>query len=256
MKIVYYKNPESEYQPVSSIISPDEADVVVKCFDCENEFSYIKEHLPDIIIFEKSAMPFAMSVFFELISSDKDYSPKVLVYHHDEGKTDFKDYKSDEPFGRFGIIDSVESEYDCIDTDGKCDMKSLVSGVLSKLGIPAHISGYRYLRKAILISLYNPESMNNITKDIYPTIEKQFKVSRGSAERSMRHAIESIWDKSNSICLKLYFSRRKKQSNSVFISVVSEDIRNHYEREIEKEIEIIESCRKYARRKKKCMHKR
>ena len=59
MKIVYYRNPESEYQPVGSIISPDEADVVVKCFDCENEFSYIKANHPDIIIFEKSAMPFA-----------------------------------------------------------------------------------------------------------------------------------------------------------------------------------------------------
>lgn len=256
MKIVYYKNPESEYHPVGSIISPDEADIAIKCFDSENELSYIKEHLPDIIIFEESAMPFAMSVFFELISSEENYSPKVLVYYPDEKTAGFKDYKTDEPFGKFGIVDSVESEYDCLDDDGKHDMKALVSGILSELGIPVHISGYRYLKKAVLISLYNPEAVNSITKDIYPVIERQFKTSRGSAERSMRHAIESVWDKSDSFCLKLYFSRRKKPSNSVFISIVSDDIRNHCKAEIEKEIEIRESCRKYARRKKKCVYKK
>ena len=252
MKIVYYRNPESEHQPVGSIISPDEADVVVKCFDCENEFSYIKANHPDIIIFEKSAMPFAVSVFYELISSEEGYSPKVLVYHPDEKAVDFKDYEPDKPFGKFGIVDAVESEYDCTDNNGKRDMKLLVSGILSELGIPSHISGYRYLRKAVLISVYNPKAVNSITKEIYPVIERHFKISRGSAERSMRHAIESVWDKTNSVHLKLYFSRRKKPSNSVFISFVSEDIRNHYEKEIEKEIEIRESCRKYARRKKKC----
>lgn len=251
MKIVYYKNPESEYQPLNSIISSDEADVVIKCFDSENEFSYIREHRPDIIVFEKSAMPFAVSVFYELISSEEDYSPKVLVYYPDAKTVDIKDYKPDEPFGKFDIVDAVESEYDCTDDCGKHDMKALVSGILSEFGMPVHISGYRYLRKAVLISLYNPDAVNSMTKEIYSVIERQFKTSRGSAERSMRHAIESVWDKSDSICLKLYFSRRKKPSNSVFISVVSDDIRNHYEAEIEKEIEIRESCRKYARRKKK-----
>lgn len=254
MKIVYYKNPESEYQPFGNIISPDEANIAIKCFDSENELSYIEENRPDIIVFEDSAIPFAMSVFFELISSEGNYSPKVLVYHP-ETKTVDPENPVSKPFGKFGIVDAVESEYDCVDADGKHDIKAIVSGILSELGIPIHISGYRYLRKAVLISLYNPDSMNNITKDIYPAVEKHFRVSRGSAERAMRHAIESVWDKSDSVYFKLYFSRRKKPTNSIFISVVSDDIRNHYEKEIAKEIEIRESCRKYAIRKKKCRNK-
>lgn len=255
MKIVYYKNPESEYCPLNSSDFSDDADIVIKCFDCENELLYIKEYHPDIIVFEKSAMPFAMSVFYELISSEENYSPKVFVYYSEEKTVDLNDYEPEKPFGRFGIVDMVESEYDCMDDDGKHDMKLLVSGVLSELGIPVRISGYRYLRKAVLISLYNREALNSITKEIYSVVGKQFRVSVSSVERSMRHAIESVWDKSDSIYMKLYFSRRKKPSNSVFISVVSEDIGNHCRTEIEKQLEILESCRKYARRKKKCRNK-
>lgn len=251
MKIVYYKNPESEYQPQRDIVFPDDTDVIVKCFDCENELSYIKENHPDIIVFEKSAMPFAVSVFYELISSEKDYSPKVLVYHPNEKTVDLNEYEPEKPFGKFDIVDAVESEYDCVDDDGKHDITAIISGILSEFGIPAHISGYRYLKKAVLISLYNSSAMNTITKDIYPAIERHFRVSRGTAERAMRHAIESVWDKSDMVFIRLYFSRRKKPSNSLFISLVSENIRNHYESEIQREIEIIESCRRYARRKKK-----
>ena len=254
MKIVYYKNPESEYRSFDDIVSSGEADVVLRCFDSESELSYIDEHRPDIIIFEDSAIPFAISAFLELIPSDETYSPKVLV-HHPETRTFNPQNSSPEPFGKFGIVDLVESEYDCTDDYGKCDMKSLVSGILSELGISVHISGYRYLRKAVLISLYNPSAVKNITKDIYTVIEKYFRVSRGTAERAMRHAIESVWDKSDSIHLRFYFSRRKKPTNSLFISIVSEDIRNHYEKEIANEIEIRESCRKYARRKKKLRNK-
>ena len=215
MKIVYYKNPESEYQPQRDIVFPDDTDVIVKCFDCENELSYIKEN------------------------------------HPDEKTVDLNEYEPEKPFGKFDIVDAVESEYDCVDDDGKHDITAIISGILSEFGIPAHISGYRYLKKAVLISLYNSSAMNTITKDIYPAIERHFRVSRGTAERAMRHAIESVWDKSDAVFIRLYFSRRKKPSNSLFISLVSENIRNHYESEIQREIEIIESCRRYARRKKK-----
>lgn len=249
MKIIYYKNPESLYLPIDKTVLSEEDSFVVKEFDAETEFLYIKDCLPDIVIFEESVIPFGAEAFFEMFSSDELCLPKILVYHPSTDSVSSESEIPKKPFGRFDIVDSVVSDYNCFDKYGKINTESLVSGMLSELGVSVRVCGYRYLKKAILLSLYKSESSGNITKDIYPVIERHFRVSRGSVERAMRHAIESLWDKNGSLYVRLYFSRRKKPSNSLFISMISENIRYRYDNEIKEEIRISESCRKYARRK-------
>ncbi len=257
MKLVYYKAPESETSDIKEILSSDKISVDIRVFDEQCELDYIKENLPDKIIFEEQAIPFAFDMFNEMISEEiPSYNPDISIYHTKSGIITTKDFFLKKPYSNENVIKAVLSEYDCIDKYGKINMRLLVSGILSELGIPIHMSGYRYLREAILIAIYNPDAIDNITKEIYPVVEKHLKVQRSSAERSMRHAIETVWDKSDSVYFRLYFRRKKKPSNSLFISTISKDIRFYYREEIENEIRIAESCRKYLKSKKTKINKK
>ena len=251
MKLVYYKYPESDSSEIKEILSFDKISLDIRVFDEQNELDYIKEKLPDRIIFEEKAVPFAFDIFLEMISEEiPSYNPDIFVYHTDSGIITSKDLFLKKPYSSENAVKAILSEYECIDKYEKINMSSLISGILSELKIPVHMSGYRYLREAILISVYNPHTLENITKTIYPIIENRFKLPRGSSERSMRHAIETVWDRSDSVYFRLYFKRKKKPSNSLFISTISKNIRFYYREEIENEIRITESCRKYLKKKK------
>lgn len=58
------------------------------------------------------------------------------------------------------------------------------------IGIPAHIKGYQFLRTAVKMVVDNPDMINRITKELYPSIGKCYNTSASKVERAIRHAIE------------------------------------------------------------------
>ena len=73
------------------------------------------------------------------------------------------------------------------------DPKTHVSNLLISLGISTKLLGYAYLREAVLLMVRNP--MQSITKELYPSVAKQFSSSPTQVERSIRNAIQHAWER-------------------------------------------------------------
>ena len=58
---------------------------------------------------------------------------------------------------------------------------------LSSVGIPSHISGYRYLGIAVCLCVMNPDYTSDITGGLYKKIAEIYDVSPAQVERSLRH---------------------------------------------------------------------
>ena len=102
-----------------------------------------------------------------------------------------------------------------------------ITNIFITVGIPAHIKGYQFLREAILMAIDNPEIINSITKQLYPTIASKFETTSSKVERAIRHAIEVAWSRGkieniNSVFgLKVYTSN-EKPTNGEFIALVAD----------------------------------
>jgi two-component system response regulator (stage 0 sporulation protein A) len=105
-----------------------------------------------------------------------------------------------------------------------------VSSMLLTAGIPAHICGFQYLREAILMVVDNPECMHGMTQHLYPPIAKHFETTPSRVERSIRNAIETMWNRGTPETIERVFGGQAgklitKPSNGEFIALAAERIR-------------------------------
>lgn len=105
-----------------------------------------------------------------------------------------------------------------------------VTEILHQIGVPAHIKGYHYLRDSIIMSVENPDIINAVTKQLYPSVAKKFSTTSSRVERAIRHAIEVAWDRGDVDILNSYFgytihNSRGKPTNSEFIAMISDKLR-------------------------------
>ena len=80
-----------------------------------------------------------------------------------------------------------------------------VTEILHQIGVPAHIKGYHYLRDSILMAVEDPEIINAVTKQLYPSVAKRYNTTSSRVERAIRHAIEVAWDREDVDVLNSYF---------------------------------------------------
>lgn len=102
-----------------------------------------------------------------------------------------------------------------------------ISNIFITVGIPAHIKGYQFLREAIKMAVDNPEIINSITKQLYPSIAERFETSSSKVERAIRHAIEVAWNRGkieniNSLFGVRVYSSNEKPTNGEFIALVAD----------------------------------
>ncbi len=112
-------------------------------------------------------------------------------------------------------------------------LESYVTRLIHKVGIPAHIKGYQYLRTAILMTYENQNLINSVTKELYPSIAKEYDTTSSRVERAIRHAIELAWDRGDCDVLDEMFGytvqkSKGKPTNSEFIALVSDYLRMVY----------------------------
>lgn len=105
-----------------------------------------------------------------------------------------------------------------------------VSEFMLELGIPAHLRGYYYLRKAILLSVSDMELVSSVTKLLYPVIARQYQTTQQRVERAIRNAIEVSWERGNpEVFAELFgFSRLTgsvRPTNSEYIARVADKVR-------------------------------
>ena len=104
-----------------------------------------------------------------------------------------------------------------------------ISEILYEIGVPAHLKGYKYIRRAIEHVVKNPDIIDAITKELYPKISQEFKTTPSRVERAIRHAIEVAWDRGDLDVLHKWFgatvcSLKGKPTNSEFLALISDKI--------------------------------
>ncbi len=104
-----------------------------------------------------------------------------------------------------------------------------VTEILHQIGVPAHIKGYHYLRDSIIMAIEDPEIINAVTKQLYPSVAKRYNTTSSRVERAIRHAIEVAWDRGDVDVLNSYFgytihNTRGKPTNSEFIAMIADKL--------------------------------
>lgn len=110
------------------------------------------------------------------------------------------------------------------------DIEMMVTEIIHEIGIPAHIKGYQYLRYAIIMVVEDLDIINSITKELYPTVAKDFNTTPSRVERAIRHAIEVAWDRGDTEVLNSFFgytiaNSKGKPTNSEFIAMIADKLR-------------------------------
>ncbi|MBW9169811.1 sporulation transcription factor Spo0A [Clostridium estertheticum] len=124
-------------------------------------------------------------------------------------------------------VDTNESK---INKSEPSDLLTQITNIIHKIGIPAHIKGYMYLREAINIVVNDVGLLSAVTKELYPSIGKKFNTTASRVERSIRHAIEVAWSRGQIETINKIFgysikNEKGKPTNSQFIAMVADKLR-------------------------------
>lgn len=114
----------------------------------------------------------------------------------------------------------------------KDSIEPVVTEIIQRIGIPANIKGYRYLRNAVMLALEDMTILDSITKELYPEVAKNNGTTPTRVERAIRHAITSAWDRGdgdvafieNKLHCKIDF-HGAKPTNSELIALISDCLR-------------------------------
>ena len=98
---------------------------------------------------------------------------------------------------------------------------------LLECGVPAHLSGFRYLADAVAMVEKDITSLRRITTYIYPTIARENNTTPLGIERAIRHAIEVAWNRGkieniNTLFGIKVYSTNEKPTNSEFIALIAD----------------------------------
>ena len=128
------------------------------------------------------------------------------------------DYYAIQPFSKTEIIDRIftlagAAQHPSNGTS-RSDLRIQVTEILHQIGVPA---------------IEDPEIINAVTKQLYPSVAKQYETTSSRVERAIRHAIEVAWDRGDVDVLNSYFgytihNTRGKPTNSEFIAMISDKL--------------------------------
>lgn len=109
-------------------------------------------------------------------------------------------------------------------------VEQTVAGMLLRIGMPAHLSGYRFLLRSVLLVLECPESLSSITHELYPAVARHHNTTASCVERSIRHAINITWARGGAAAFEQVLDRRAfsvndKPTNCELIALLSERVR-------------------------------
>lgn len=129
-----------------------------------------------------------------------------------------------------GIFEKLFDAPDRAQSTDNFDVEVEATNIIRKIGIPASLSGYEYLRYAITLTVDNRNMVTSITKKLYPEIAKKYSKTPSKVERAMRHAIETAFDRGDTAVLERYFghsvsANKGKPTNSEFVALLADEIR-------------------------------
>lgn len=106
------------------------------------------------------------------------------------------------------------------------ELEIAADNLIQKLGVPAHLKGFRYLRTAIRFAVEDEEVLDGMMKRLYPMVAEIHKTTASRVERSIRNAIDSAWVRGRESEMQLLVNNNcGKPTNSEIIAYASNKIR-------------------------------
>ncbi len=112
-----------------------------------------------------------------------------------------------------------------------CEVKALIDFLISELGVPSHLKGYKYLALAVSIVYKNPEAIRSVITGLYSIIADIYSTTVSCVERDMRTALKIAASSEKATDFDEYFSCALTSTNVIqprrFIAILSERLRCH-----------------------------
>ncbi|MDD3193729.1 MAG: sporulation initiation factor Spo0A C-terminal domain-containing protein [Oscillospiraceae bacterium] len=110
------------------------------------------------------------------------------------------------------------------------DPSSDAAELLKAIGVPAHLSGYRYIKIGLSLLYRNPERFSYGTKGLYQAIAEETHTTYHCVERNIRTAVEAAFGRGDQGVCEAFFGssvnrKRGKPNNVQFIATLYERMR-------------------------------
>ena len=206
----------------------------------------VKNDMPDFLIIEAKMPELDAAALLDEIRAAKGIVPITIVVSNINTPELEKEvmeagasYFMVKPFAPEIMVNKINSlkKYKNLTANASvkdmANIEYVVTDMIHRIGIPAHIKGYHYLRTAIILSINDDEMINSVTKLLYPTVAQRYGTTSSRVERAIRHAIEIAWDRGDVDVLNGLFgytihTSRGKPTNSEFIALIADKLRLQY----------------------------
>ena len=216
----------------------DEIEIIGSSTDGITAITEIAELKPDVVI---TGLVLSGYDGIQVISKIKEMGmqTKIMVLSalsSEEAISKSSDVGADyflvKPFEKDVLVETVKRLIENKLKKGSDNLRSptigeKVSKIFINVGIPPHIKGYTFLREGVIMTVNNPEVINNITKKLYPSIGEKYNTTPSKVERAIRHAIEVAWNRgrieaiNNILGVRAYVGQ-EKPTNGEFIALVAD----------------------------------
>lgn len=192
---------------------------------------------PDVVILDLTLSDTDALTLIHSLREEADETPAFIVMSDLDNRfiekqvlSNGASYYLTKPYTAEELAGIVSSLADRNTEGSKKDIELMVTDVIRRVGMPANIKGYYYLRSAIMKAADNRYILEGVTKNLYPAVAKQFNTTSARVERAMRHAIETAWVKSGMEGFIETFgcpfmSERDRPTNSEFIALAADKLR-------------------------------
>lgn len=246
IKLLIVDDNSAQKKVIADYMSQHSRIEIVGCAENAAEaLEFTKEYQPDIILTD-IIMPETDGFYLleKLLNDDIKKKPEVMVLSalgHEaiiRRAFDFGvKYYMVKPFDPELIYQRILDIFDLREIKSKplppaVTSKTLdekITGIFLVVGIPAHIKGYQFLRSAIKIAIKNPDIINCITKELYPSVAKEFDTTASKVERAIRHAIDVAWNRGkienlNKVFGVQIYNKNDKPTNGEFIALIADQL--------------------------------
>jgi len=211
-------------------------------FDGKRAIEIYREYHPDLVLVEAILPKYDGFALLEHIQSDDIV--KIMLTCINEPliiKKAFAlkaDYVFVKPYERGIILDRLDEIVAFKKSHSKWNyvagelppLRNRIANILKKLGIPAKVLGYRYIKEALIIMCEEqPDVGPTNFRRLYAEIARRFDTKEKCVERNIRHAIETAANRGDPDALLCYFgysmdSEKGKPTNGEFLSALKEII--------------------------------
>lgn len=119
---------------------------------------------------------------------------------------------------------------EAVSARNEISIDDIIEELLKEIGIPYHLLGRDQIACAIKLAIEDDTYVNAMTRRMYPTVAERCNSTSARVERSIRHAINCVWqsrDLDNAYALfgNTLHINRGKPTNSEFLAACAKEVK-------------------------------